>query len=76
MTAAAVLSMYVIYDHPADHPDEFVARRWDVGATGPIPKELVGSAKTLEEVRELLPPDLAMIPRMPGDDPKIVEVWL
>src|SRR5215831_9442640 len=34
------------------------------------------TAATLAELRVLLPPGLTRVPRMQGDEPQIVEVWL
>jgi len=77
---AAVLSLWVVYDHPFDMPEHVVARRHQVDANGlavETPNMIVGD--TLEDVREQLPAGLRMIPpelRDPNDDPNIVEVWL
>ena len=63
---------YVIYDHPRDYPGEFVVRRWELGK----PRELLGSANTLQGARKLLPPGLVNLGRYEQDDPFIVEVWV
>jgi hypothetical protein len=66
--------MWVIYDKPKNHEDQFVARRWEVG--GPLkPTDDILSANDLESVRALLPGGLVRMGRMPGDDPVIVEAW-
>jgi hypothetical protein len=70
--AATTVSLYVIYDHPRDYPESFVVRRWDLE----IPREVVGTAPTLEAARELVPPGLYNLERYEGDDPNIVEVWI
>lgn len=69
------LVMWVVYDHPTDFPDGFIARRWD-GAT---PTNVVITANTAGAVRTQLrhvAPDLVCFKRAENDDPKIVEVWL
>lgn len=73
------LVMYAIYAHPKDYPDDFVCRRWFCFPGEDVPR---ADAKpwyidrTLEDVRKQIPPGLVMLPRMPGDDPVIVETWL
>ena len=72
-----VLSIWTVYDHPSDHPDIFVARRWIVGEGGHRPTmETIGSTD-LERLRdELEARGLVCLPREPGDDPKIIENWI
>lgn len=69
------LAIWTIYQSPADHPGEFVARKWLV-KTEPVPTAEVVKAATLEEVRAQLPPHLFRMDRDPSDDPAIVETWL
>lgn len=68
--------MWVLYDHPRDMPNSFVARRHVVrpGRTTATEDCIIGP--TLEAVREQLPPGLACFPRSPQDELHIVEVWL
>ncbi len=75
---AEPLVMFVIYDHPKDMPDFFVARRWFVlkGKEEPIADGLVFYAEELAALREMLPPGLVMLARCDGDDPTILETWL
>lgn len=70
--------MWVIYDHPSDFPDVFIARRWDPTYVGFMPTEQIITGATLEEVRMEINKahGLCLVPREPLDDPKIVEVWL
>lgn len=72
------MQFWVVYDHPTDMPDFFVARRWDVlkGKAMPVATDQVFTAGTLQEVRSLIPPGLYRLPRWEADDDKIVEVWL
>jgi len=69
---------WVIYDHPKDHPDHFVVRRWSIRAGGqpmPMPAEFILSA-SLDEARTHIPQGLFKMNTMPADDPVIVEVWI
>lgn len=69
------LIMWVIYDHPLDFPDGFIARLWQ-GATA---TDRVVTGETLGAVRgklRTLHPDLVSFHRSERDDPRIVEVWL
>ena len=70
--APAGFVIFVIYDHPTDHPDDFVVRKW----IGLDPREVVGTASTLEGARKLVPAGASCLPRFAGDDRVIVETWL
>ncbi len=62
-----------IYDHPADYPDKFVARVWDVNR----PTNLAAVADTYEELLEAIPVNsMVKMARSPGDDPVIMETWI
>jgi len=71
------LDLYVIYDHPKDHPNNFVVRRWKLAADGTLTAEndcfLAG---TIDDARSFVPRGLVHIPRYPQDDPVITEVWM
>lgn len=74
-----MLSMWVVYDHPSDHPDRVVVRESVVNAsTGQVVlKPEAELFPTIEEARvSLRARGLGCVPRMPGDEPQIVEVWL
>ena len=75
---ASDLSMFVIYAHPRDFPDDFVIREHIVTRDGRqlAAAKLHGRGMTLEYVRTLLPHGLKNIGRMHDDDPVIVEVWI
>jgi hypothetical protein len=75
MTAAG-LRLFTIYDHPIDHPNDFIAREWVVVGSFYEPRAIAARGASLDEVRAQLPPGLARIDRSPEDDPKIVETWL
>jgi len=68
--------MWVIYDHPRDHPRDFVARRW-VSLPSPRFTHDVRVAPTLDELRDLIQVEyMHRLERSPLDEPQIVEVWL
>lgn len=69
----AGLPIWVIYDHPADYPDSFVARLWH-GET-PTARVIV-EAKLMTIRVKLSRMGLYPLDRKAGDDPKIVECWL
>lgn len=67
------LPVWVVYDHPSDCPDYYVARLWQgETATGVaiIDRDLERLRDTLEEM------GLVHLDRMEGDDPVILETWL
>jgi hypothetical protein len=72
------LAMWVVYDHPTDYPNSFVARRFDVDAAGPKPSASIIIAPDLEKLQDVLEFEMGLVKlmRSPGDDPKIVETWL
>lgn len=77
MSEVAPLSMWVVYDHPKDYPDWFVARKWNVGAEGEAPTDEVMRHNELDGLRETLDfMGYTCLQREEGDDPCIVETWL
>lgn len=72
------LTMWTVYDHPTDYPNNYVARRFEVDANGPRPTDSIIITPDLEALRAMLAFELGLtcLTREPGDDPKIVEVWL
>jgi len=68
--------MWVVYDHPSDYPDEYVARQHVVGVAGQQPTDRMMTG-TLESIRVALTNlGLVCITRSEEDDPVIVETWL
>jgi len=67
-----MLDLWVIYEHPRDYPEDFIARRWQLGT----PTDDILIAPTLEKIRSKLPLGLVRIPRAKADDSVIVEVWI
>jgi hypothetical protein len=83
MPPGAKMMMWTIYQHPKDFPDDYVMRATCVmGEGGHVPAGTIVSsgiawvAPTLEELREIVPPDKARLERTEHDDPAIAEVWV
>ena len=73
------LFMWTVYDHPSDHPDAFVARKFEISAGKVTPTDQVIVEPVLIHLRERIVIETGCtdkLERSPGDDPKIVEVWL
>lgn len=75
---SAVLSVWTVYEHPRDYPDDFVVREHRVysdGTTHPMPEaqryQTLSAARAPLETR-----GLHRMPRAEQDDPCIVETWL
>jgi hypothetical protein len=67
------IELWVIYDHPSDLPQGYVARRWE----GETPTEDALLSYDLEALRdEMESRGLVCIPRSEGDEPQIVESWI
>ncbi len=75
---ALSMPMWVIYDHPSDYPDSYVAREHLVEETGSRPTENVVMSNSLELLRTMMLTQLRLtcLDRHPEDDPKIVETWV
>jgi hypothetical protein len=72
-----VLRMWVVYDHPTDMPDHYVARLFEVSSKGVIPTESVVVSTDLGRVRmTMLEMHLTCVLRQDGDERHIVETWL
>ncbi len=71
------LSMWVVYDHPTDFPDNIIARRWVI--VGPLFYATEETIKTddIETMRnDMIMRGLTVLQRSPTDDPKIMEMWI
>ena len=68
----AVLNIWAIYDHPADFPDSYVARRFEYDK--PTATIIKGTLPRLRKAFRLC--GLHCLTRSPDDDPVIVETWL
>ena len=73
----AIMSMWIVYDHPTDFPTEFVARRHEIVRGGSRPTNEAMASHSLDSLREaLVGRGLTCLSRSPHDDPNIVETWL
>ena len=71
------LCIWVVYEHPSDFPEWYVARRWELGSAGEVKTDETIMGRLLSEVRARLESrGLTMIPRFLEDDPVILECWL
>lgn len=69
------LPMFVVYDHPADFPDHYVARLWV--SHPPTPIRFVLRAMTLAALQDTLDAlGLVHLMRHEADDPAVVETWV
>lgn len=73
---ATDLPMWVVYERPRDFPAHFVVRMHVVGPGGRTRFGEARLATTLADARKLVPPGRTRLPRVPADDPVIVETWL
>jgi hypothetical protein len=73
--ARGKLAMWTVFDRPRDHPEGFIARRFEVGG-GIIPGSIV-IAGELGEIRQLFRrAGLTCIARSADDAPAVLETWL
>lgn len=70
-----VLEQWVIYWNPADYPDQYVVRRWEIGRGWMRPTNDVQAFDMLGEARMAVPDGKICLGPTAGDDPTIVEVW-
>jgi hypothetical protein len=69
------LPMFVVYDHPVDFPQHYVAVLWVSAPVLRLPYVL--RASTIERLRDMLDAlGLTHLHRYPDDDPRIMETWL
>lgn len=68
------MPMIVVYDHPTDYPDNYVARVFEVGN----PTNTVIVKDNVDEIQEDIRKNTYMIffPRDAADKPCIVGVWM
>lgn len=71
------LSIWVIYDHPKDEPDTYIARHWEIVDGRMLPTRETITCNTVDAIRGWLrDAGLTRFSRSPGDDPVILECWL
>lgn len=70
--------LWTVYDHPADYPEYFVARKWiaDGKSAEPIATDVIFFHTDLERLRDMLPAGLYPLIRAPEDDKCIIETWI
>ena len=67
------LPLIVIYDHPSDFPNHYVARLWNWNQ----PTNVYDTADTIEELQVKLPLDgMVWIDRHPLEDRAILGTWV
>ena len=67
------LAIWVVYDHPSNWPDWYVARCWK----GETPTGDMMLNRDLDDLRDALEQKgLVHLDRMEGDDPVILETWI
>lgn len=69
-----MLSIWVVYKHPKDYPQSYVARKFE--GEQPTPSIIV--ADDIEKLRDVLQFQMGLVKlmRRPEDDPVIMETWL
>ena len=73
----SALVMWTIYDHPADYPDSFVARRWVVDAQGARSTDRVLVSDDVNWLRrQFIEDGLSCLVRDARDDPAVMETWV
>lgn len=72
-----VALLVVVYEHPEDFPESYVARVYFVNKGRSWPSQEIFIVKdTLDEVRAAIPPGMFRMKRSSEDDPCIVETYL
>jgi hypothetical protein len=70
------LSIWTIYDRPRDHPEGFIARRFEVADGEPTATKDTICGK-LEDIQQAFwKAGLVKLSRNDDDEPQIVENWL
>jgi hypothetical protein len=73
----AILTVWVIYDHPKDFAHGYVLRAQWAMADGAIKAdEVAWYADVPDKLRAILPPGLVQLARHPNDDAAVLETWL
>jgi hypothetical protein len=71
------LPLWTIYERPLDHPDGFLARRFESSAKDGAVATMDTVKGELEEIRQIFwKAGLMKLSRSPGDEPQIVETWV
>lgn len=70
------VGMWVIYDHPKDFPQGFIARQFFIGPRVLLASDETKTGETLDAVRRQLPTGLYNVGRHDRDDAVVVETWV
>lgn len=69
--------IWVVYDHPSDHPDFFVVRPWDIVGGQYFPRSRCALFRDLDKARAWCAQFGAVrLERHTHDDPTILETWM
>lgn len=71
-----MITVWVIYDHPVDFPENWVVRAHDVTGNQVIIRKHYTLHSSLEKARMAIPFGLICFPRSGRDDPAIAESWI
>ena len=71
------MTFYVVYKHPSDYPTSWVLRRHFLFRESIVAEKRAFAVKqSLDDLRAVLPQNLANLGRELNDDPAIYEVWM
>lgn len=71
--------IWVLYDHPKDYPQHYVARKWvhfDNNTDYTPTKDVMVSDDLMVLRTALNSRGFVQTTRQPGDEPQIMEVWI
>jgi hypothetical protein len=71
-----LLTIWVVYHNPRDHPGKWVLRGQDIGSGTVTPRPACYIADSYEKLLTSLPPGVLRMPRYDDDDPVIYESWM
>ena len=73
LVKTTIVPLIVVYEHPEDYPDKFVARVWDAGQ----PTQIVAVADDYEGILAAIPTaHMVNLGRDGNDDACIRETWI
>lgn len=72
LNAYAELPIIVVYDHPKDYPDKYVARLMDLKKG----TKFIILRDSLDEIQDHIPLNMTRFKRSEWDKPEVVESWL
>jgi hypothetical protein len=74
-----VLTVWVVREHPPDHPNHYVVRAWHIDGVKPM-RPVDNHAElwnNLDNLRGgMVQRGLIRVEQRPGDDPTILEMWV